>query len=349
VPDLVLLTGISGFLGGHLGLALLNSGYRVRGSVRDLRKADRVRAAIGRAGGDLSRLEIVALDLNSDAGWVEAMRGVRYLQHTASPFVSRMPRDKMELIRPAVDGTRRALEAALGATIERVVLTSSMAAIAYGHDKSRTEPFGPEDWTNLEGRHVSAYAESKTLAERDAWTIMGRAGRRDDLVVINPYYILGPLLDDDPGTSASLILRLMDGSIPMSARFYFPVVDVRDVAEAHVRAMTSPTAGGHRFPIAGPPIAFLDVAHIIRQAMPEFSKPLPTREAPDWLVKLFGPLSPDMRGNAGEVGVVRTPDATEGVRLLGHPLIAPETAILATARDLVAHGLVAPPSGAKKS
>jgi nucleoside-diphosphate-sugar epimerase len=348
MADLVLLTGISGFLGGHVGLALLNAGYRVRGSVRNSGKAAKVKQTLAAAGADISRLEIVTLDLEAEAGWAEAMRGVRFLQHTASPFVSAMPRNKMELVRPAVDGTRRAIAAALAANVERVVVTSSMAAIAYGHDPSRSKPYGPADWTNLEGRHVSAYAESKTLAEREAWMLMDSAGRHDDLVVINPYYILGPLLDDDPGTSASLILRLMDGSIPMSARFYFPVVDVRDVAEAHVRAMTSPNAGGHRFPVAGPPMAFIDVAHIIRKAMPEFSKRLPTRNAPDWLVRLFGPLNPEMRGNAGEVGVIRTPDAAEGVRLLGHPLITPEAAILATARDLVARGLVKPPGGAKK-
>lgn len=348
MADLVMLTGISGFLGGHVALALLQEGYRVRGSVRDLARTASVKANLLKAGADVSRLEFVKLDLLSDAGWTEALRGARYLQHTASPFVSTMPRDKMELVRPAVDGTRRSLEAALAANVERVVVTSSMAAIAYGHERSRTRPYGPDDWTNLNGRHVSPYAESKTLGEREAWMIMDRAGRHDDLAVLNPYYILGPLLDDDPGTSASLILRLMDGSIPMSAGFYFPVVDVRDVAEAHVRAMTSPIAGGHRFPIAGPPLAFIEVAQIIGKAMPEFAKRLPTRNAPDWLVRLFGPLTPEMRGNSGEVGVIRTPDATEGIRLLGHPLISPAEAILATARDLVVRGLVTAPAPRKK-
>src|SRR3569833_3820521 len=161
MADLVLLTGISGFLGGHVGLALLKAGYRVRGSVRDLGKADKVRAALSQAGGDISQLEFAALDLNSDAGWDEAMRGVRYLQHTASPFVTSMPKDKMELIRPAVDGTRRALNAALAANVGRIVLTSSMAAVYYGHDKSRTAPYGAADWTILNSRHIIAYTESK--------------------------------------------------------------------------------------------------------------------------------------------------------------------------------------------
>lgn len=348
LADLVLVTGISGFLGGHVALALLGKGYRVRGSVRDLARADRVRSAIAHAGGDTSRLDFVALDLVSDSGWTDAMRGVRYLQHTASPFVSRMPRDRMELIRPAVDGTRRALQAALGANVERVVLTSSMAASAYGHDIGRTTPFGPDDWTELNGRGVNAYVESKTRAEREAWMIMDGAGRHDGLAVINPNYILGPLLDDDPGTSAALIARLLDGSLPMTARFYFPVVDVRDVAEAHWRAMVAPEAGGHRFPMGSRPMAFVQVAEYLRAAMPEFASRLPRRQAPDWLVKLFAFVDPDMRGNQGEVGVIRPTDATDAERLLGHPLIAPEDAILATARDLVSHGIVSPPGVRKK-
>lgn len=348
MADLVLLTGISGFLGGHVALELLKQGYRVRGSVRDLGKAARVKAALDHAGADLSSVEFVALDLNSDAGWADAMRGVRYLQHVASPFVSRMPRDRMQLIRPAVDGTRRALEAALASSVERIVVTSSMAAAAYGHDKSRTRPFGPDDWTDLKGRGVSAYVESKTRAEREAWTIMDRAGRHADLAVINPNYILGPLLDDDPGTSAALIARLMDGSLPMTARFYFPVVDARDVAEAQVKAMTAPEAGGHRFPMGSRPMAFVDVAEFLRGSMPEFASRLPRREAPDWLVRMFAFVDPDMRGNAGEVGVIRPTDASAAEALLGHPLIPAETAILATARDLVARGIVTPPGAAKK-
>lgn len=347
MADLVLLTGISGFLAGHVALALLNAGYRVRGSVRDLGLADSVKANLARAGGDVSRLEIVGLDLLSDAGWAEAMEGARYLEHVASPFVTNMPRDKSKLIRPAVEGTRRAIEAALGSGVERVVLTSSMAAAVYGHDEPRSAPFGPADWTNLHGRPVNAYAESKTRAEQTAWTLMDSAGRHDDLVAINPYYILGPLLMDDARTSVSLVLRLMDGSVPMAARFYFSIVDVRDVARLHVRTLTAPDAGGHRFTFGGPSLSFLDMAGIIRDAMPEFAPRLPRRDAPDWIVRLFSLVVPEVRGHGGEVGMVRVIDSSDAARLLGVPVTSPREAILATARDLVARGLVTAP-GAKK-
>ena len=209
MADTVLLTGVSGFLGGHVALALLNAGYQVRGSLRSLGKADHVRTTLAKAGADVSRLEFVALDLLGDQGWEAAAQGCRYLVHTASPVAARMPTDKMELIRPAVEGTERALNAALKAKVERVVLTSSMAAIAAGHDLARTTPFTAADWTNLNGRPVSAYVESKTRAERRAWELMKAAGRESDLAVINPAYIFGPLLDEDPGTSVGLIARLL--------------------------------------------------------------------------------------------------------------------------------------------
>lgn len=340
MSDRVLVTGISGFIGGHVALKLLESGYIVRGSVRDLNKSGKVRETLARHGADTSRLEFVALDLLADGGWAEAVDGVRYLQHVASPFVTEMPSDRMELIRPAVEGTTRALEAAFSGKVERIVLTSSMAAIMYGHDAARTTPFGADDWTNLEGRDVNAYVESKTRAEKLAWEIADRFGRRNDLAAINPAAVLGPLLDDDPGTSGALVVRLLDGSVPAAPRIPLIVVDVRDVAEAHVKAMTAPEAGGRRFPIGGETHSLIELANMLRPAFPAYAPKLPRFELPDWITRLYGLFDADVRGNLGELGVRKTTEALDAKALLGHPLIPADEALVATARTAIAHRLV---------
>ncbi|SMQ86116.1 Nucleoside-diphosphate-sugar epimerase [Devosia lucknowensis] len=338
MSDTVLLTGISGFLGGHVALALLEAGYRVRGSVRSLSKADRVRETLARAGADIDRLDFVALDLGADAGWEKAMRGVRFLQHTASPFQLKMPEDRNELIGPAVAGTERALAAALAAGVERVVLTSSMAAIAYGHEKVDAPQFTAADWTRLDGRPVNAYIESKTRAERRAWELMDAAGRHNDLVTINPGAIFGPLLDDDPGTSAILVKRLLDGSVPAAPRIPITPVDVRDVAAAHVAAMTAPAAGGQRFPMAVEPIYFIAAARILRSRFPD--KRVPRLEMPDWAVRLYALFDRDVRDNIGELGYAKRLDASAAAALLDRPLISSEDALVATGESLVAYRLV---------
>lgn len=340
MTDRVLLTGVSGFLGGHVALELLKSGYTVRGSVRNLSRADKVRATLEKAGADSARLEFVALDLESDEGWQDAMDGVRFLQHTASPFVLQMPSDKNDLLRPAVEGTERALNAALAANVERVVLTSSMAAIAYGHDKSRAAPFTANDWTNLEGRDVTPYTESKTRAERRAWEIMRAAGREKDLATINPSGIFGPLLDEDPGTSAILVQRLMNGSVPASPRMPLVAVDVRDVARAHLAAMTAPEAGGHRFPMGERTMFFSEVATVLRNAFPDYAKKIPKRELPDWMVRIYALFDRDVRSNLGELGVLKRLDSSAVIRLLDRKLTPADASFIATGESLIAHGLV---------
>lgn len=337
MSDRVLVTGISGFLGGHVALQLLNSGYTVRGSVRNLSKADKVRDTLRKAGADVGRLEFVALDLLDDAGWTEAMRDVRYLQHTASPFLLETPDDPQDFIRPAVDGTRRAIEAALAASVERIVLTSSIAAIQYGHDDySRT--MTEADWTNLDSPRTGAYPQSKTLAEREAWRLMDAAGRHDDLAVINPAGIFGPLLDEDPGTSSTLIRRLLDGKLPAVPKLAMSVVDVRDVAALQVDAMTNPAAGGQRCIASEGTYWMSDMGRMLKPAFPD--RRVPTGELPGLLLRIVALFDRDVRDNMHEMGTMKRVDGRRGSQRLGRNLIPAAEASIATGKSLVQHGLV---------
>lgn len=334
----VLVTGVSGFLGGHLALQLLNKGYRVRGSVRRLARGAAVRQAMQEAGADTARLEFVELDLLEDQGWLRAADGCAALVHVASPFVLDMPGDRNELIRPAVDGTRRALDAALAAGVRRIVLTSSMAAIDHGH-RDYTRVFTERDWSDLSGPQINAYVESKTRAEREAWAIMAADGQRDRLAVINPAALLGPLLDDDPGTSASLVVRLLGGGMPAVPRLILQYVDVRDIAAVHVAAMEAPAAGA-RLVVSEEALSLLQMAKLLREQFPRFAGQLPRREMPDWFVKIYALFDASLRDNAALIGKRKRSDASAAVKLLGRSLIPARQALLATARSVIDRQLV---------
>src|SRR5215469_6500314 len=269
MPDeLVLVTGGSGFIGAHCILALLNAGYRVRTTVRSLKREGDVRAMLKVGGVDAGeRLSFVEADLMSDAGWPAAVAGCGYVLHVASPLPPSVPKHEDDLIVPARDGALRVLRAARDAGVKRVVQTSSFGAIGYGH-KVREAPFDETDWTDVNGGDVIAYSKSKTLAERAAWDFIAKEGGGLELAVVNPVGVFGPVLGPDYSASILMVQRLMDGALPGCPKLYFGAVDVRDVADLHLRAMTQPAAKGERFlATAGDFLTMQGIAQVLKSRM----------------------------------------------------------------------------------
>jgi nucleoside-diphosphate-sugar epimerase len=335
----VLVTGGSGFVGSHCILRLLADGHRVRTTVRDPRRADDVRAML-RAGGAEpdDRVTFVAADLERNAGWAEAVAGCEYVLHVASPFPANTPKHDDELVVPAREGALRVLRASRDAGVTRVVMTSSFAAIGYGHPQQE-RPFDETSWTDLSGRDASAYVRSKTLAERAAWDFVRDGGL--ELSVVNPVGVLGPLLGADYSTSILLVKRLLDGAIPGCPRLWFGVVDVRDVADLHVRAMTHPAAKGERFlAVTGDFMAMLDIARVLKTRMGASAKNVPAREVPDWVVRAFALVDPAARLILPELGKRKNAVNDKARRLLAWAPRSREESIVATAESLVRLGLV---------
>jgi len=337
----VLVTGGSGFVGAHCILQLLGAGYEVRTTVRSLAREADVRAMLDGAGADAGdRLTFAAADLTSDDGWPEAIAACDFVLHVASPFPPGVPKHEDELIIPARDGALRVLRAARDAGARRVVLTSSFAAIGYGYEDT-TRPFTEENWTDTEGEDVSAYVKSKTLAERAAWDFVEREGGDLELAVVNPVAVLGPVLGPDLSTSIQLVQRLMDRGMPALPRLAFGLVDVRDVADLHLRAMTDPAAAGQRFlAVAGDPVTIEEVAHVLRARLGEAAARVPTRVLPDWVVRVAALADPSLRQLVPELGKVKRPINEKAKRVLGWAPRSNEECIVATAESLVQLGLL---------
>lgn len=339
----VLVTGGSGFIGAHCILQLLAAGHRVRTTVRSLTRRDEVLAML-RQGGAVSTAELSfhAADLTADAGWAEAVKGCDYVLHVASPLPSHVPKDENELVVPAREGTLRVLRAARDAGVKRLVLTSSFAAIGYGHP-SRETPFDENDWTNVESDDAQPYVKSKALAERAAWDFIAREGGGLELTTVNPVAVLGPALGRDVSASITLVQALLDGRTPAAPRIYFGLVDVRDVADLHLRAMENPAAKGERFlAVAGEPMSMVEIARVLRQHLGQAGRRVPRLEMPDWVARALALVVPQMRGMLPMLGRRRRASGDKARRLLGWTPRPNEEIIVATAESLLQLGLVKP-------
>jgi dihydroflavonol-4-reductase len=338
--ELVLVTGGSGFVAAHCIAQLLAAGHRVRTTLRSPAREADVRAMLRTAGADPgNRLAFAVADLVSDTGWGEAVAGCDCVLHVASPIPPAAPKHEDELIIPARDGTLRVLKAARDADVRRVVLTSSFGAMCYGPQPS-DRPFSELDWTDTSGE-ITAYVKSKTLAERATWDFIAREGGDLELSVINPGAIFGPVLGPDHSMSTGLVQQLMDRAMPGCPRLSYGIVDVRDVADLHLRAMTNPAAKGERFiAIAGASMSIQDIALLLKARMGEAAARVPTRLISDWMLRLFGRFDPKIAQIVPSLGKTKPGTNEKARQLLGWSPRSAEEAVLATAESMVRLGLL---------
>ncbi len=328
----ILVTGATGFIAKHIILQLLQAGYAVRGSLRGPAKETALRDTMTKAlGQDLgARLEFAHLDLTRDDGWGAALQGVDGLFHTASPLTLVPPKDENELIRPAVDGTLRALNAAKTAGVKRVILTSSSVAITGTDKRSGQDKFDEEDWSDVKSPFTSAYDRSKTLAERKAWEIAKEHGI--DLSVINPGLVLGAPVDQNHGASLGLIERFMAGKDPMVPNFGVMIVHVKDVAAAHIKAFENDASIGHRIIVANDWFWLREVTRILKDQFP--NRKIPVRQAPGFLIRILALFDRSIKPVLPNLGRNAATSNAKAKTLLGMEFISGKDALLETAKYL---------------
>ncbi|MFH9089202.1 SDR family oxidoreductase [Streptomyces sp. NPDC017673] len=335
----VLVTGGTGFIGSWCVLTLLDAGHTVRTTVRDPRREPALRSWLHAAQAfEDDRLTVVRADLKHPEGWDEAVADCDAVLHVASPTLRSKPANDDEMVVPAREGVLRVLRAARDAGVRRVVLTSAFGAVGIGHPP-RSTPFTEEDWTDIDN-DIPPYQRSKTLAERAAWQFIEDEGGGLELAAVHPVGVFGPLLGPDDPPSLRLVRRMLEGRIPACPPFGMGYVDVRDVADLHLRAMTHPAAAGERFlAVAGHSLRLVDVARILRDRLGERAAKAPTRELPVWLTRALGVVNPELRLLRHQLG--RDLDATsaKAERLLGWRARPIEDTIAETAESLLAHGI----------
>ena len=329
----VLLTGISGYIGNQCAVELLKNGYSVRGSVRSLSKKEKVIKAISKEIDPEDNLEFCELDLLKDKGWDKAMEGCEFVLHVASPFINIEPKDENEYIRPAVDGTMRALKAAKNAGVKKVVLTSSMVSMLEDADKSINIDYN--SWTNVKAKNVSAYAKSKTMAERSAWDFVKNQNKESpmELSVVNPGPVFGPSLSGNlEGASMGMFKKMIIGKIPMIPKFSINMSDVRDVAKIHVLALENKNANGKRFIVSTEkPYAFQELAQILKSN--GYDK-VSTKLAPNSLLKFLGNFDREARSMRAFIGKTYNGDVSSTIETFDWKPISFEDTVLDTAKSI---------------
>jgi nucleoside-diphosphate-sugar epimerase len=337
----VLVTGASGFIGKHCIAELLRRGFAVRGTLRDLSRANEVRAGVAKAGADAAGVEFVAADLMRDDGWAEAMGGCTYVQHVASPFPLTNPREPDDVIRPAREGAVRVLRAASRAGVKRVVQTSSIVAITLPWpDAPLGHIFTETDWTNPERRDITTYVVSKTLAERAAWEFVRSEPSACELVCVNPAFVLGPAPDADLSTSQEVLRLMGTGAYPAAPKIGFPISDVRDVATTHALAMLSPKAAGERFLTANGFLRLIEVGRLMVAAVPDLKRKAPKFEMHDFVVRALSLVDHRLKAVLPDLGHPRPMSNAKARTLLEQSFRSPQEAVKSAALSLRALNII---------
>jgi len=340
--ETVLVTGGTGYVGSHCILQLLQKGYNVKTTLRSMKRKGEVLEMMKTAGViSLDKLTFIETDLTKDANWDEAVKGCKYVLHVASPIAATMPKDENEMIRPAVDGTLRVLKAARDGGVKRVVITSNFGAIGYSHKDPNTI-ITEEEWTNPAQKDLSAYSRSKVLAERAAWDFMHREGGDLELSVINPVFILGPSLGPNSPSGFDLLNMLLSGKMKAVPNIPFNIIDVRDVADLHIRAMTNPDAKGQRFlAMAGGKITMPEIALLLKNKMPDVAKKVSTRTLPNWVMYVAALFNKQAKDAAHLLKVSRKLSTAKVKKVLGWmPMANNEQAIIAAVESMIKFGTI---------
>lgn len=338
MTDLVLVTGITGYIASHVTTRLLEKGFAVRGTVRNKAKGRRVLAEMAQTGADVSNVELFEAELGSDAGWNDAVKDCRYIQHIASPFPLEAPSDREALVPEARAGAQRVLENGFSAGAERIVLTSSMASMMGQPGRGKEKTYGETDWSDPDWRPLSAYPVSKTRAELSAWAYADAQGFHEKLVTVNPGLVLGPDPFDNGGSSLSAVRDMMNGDFPAIPKLALPLIDVRDCAAIHVAAMTSKEAGGRRLIAAGETLSFAQIVDILKEVYP--TAKLPKFEAPNIILRLMSIFDDRIKSILPDLGHMPHADSAYVTNLTNVVPRPAKESVLASARDLVANGVV---------
>lgn len=339
--ETVLVTGGTGFVGAHCILQLLQKGFKVKTTVRNLGRKNEVFEML-RNGGitAFDKLSFVAADLTRDEHWDEAVKDCQYVLHVASPIFLSLPKDENEMIRPAVDGTLRVLRAARDAGVKRVVMTSNFGAVGYSHKDPNTE-ITEADWTDPNEKGLSAYNKSKVMAERAAWDFINKEGGNLELTVINPVGIFGPSLGPDLSSGFELLRNILNGSMKAVPNLEMNIIDVRDVADLHIRAMTNPQAKGQRFlALAGGKLSLPEIALLLKNKMPEVAGKVSVRKLRNAVVYLGALFSPRLKNIASMLKAKRDKVSNAKARKLldWKPITDNEGAVLASVASMIKFG-----------